>query len=88
MGKLKKHIIENPDYNGYNDLIGPIDENLRNSIGHSDYEITEKTIKYFYYYKQADKIIMSEISIESFQNKLLKLSILFNIFCKKLTNPF
>lgn len=85
MGKLKKHIIENLDYTKYTDLFTPIDENLRNAIGHSDYEITDNTIKYFYY---AGKIIMSEISIELFQNKLLKLSFLFNILLYQIDKPF
>lgn len=65
-----------------------IDENLRNSIGHSDYEITQNTIRYFYYDKISGKIIMSEISIERFQNKLLKLSILFNSLLHQIDKPF
>lgn len=87
MGKLQKHIINNSNYDEFKNLFYWVDKNLRNSIGHSDYEIDNKTIKYFYYNKEINQL-MSEILIEDFLKKLLKISILFDILLYQIDKPF
>jgi len=88
IGKLKTHILNNSNYKDYKKLFEPINENLRNAIGHSDYEIVNDSINYYYYNGFLGENQMSEISIRDFQNLLLKISILFNILLYQIDKPF
>lgn len=88
LSKLQKEIIDDENYNDFKILFSRLNENLRNAIAHSDYEITDKEIKYFYYNRNTKKNESNSISIDVFQINLLKLSLLFDILLIQIDKPF
>ena len=65
-----------------------LNEHLRNAIGHSDYEISNKKITYFYYNRNTKMNESDSISINEFQKNLLKLNLLFDILLVQIDKPF
>jgi len=88
LSKLQQEIIENENYKDFKLLFKRLNENLRNAIGHSDYEISNESIKYFYYDRKTKIDKSDSISIREFQINLLKLSLLFDILLIQIDKPF
>ena len=86
LGHFKRHILNNHDFENFKELFVAINNDLRNAIGHSDFEILDNSIRYCYH--NQGQYETSEISLEDFQNLLLKTSILFNILLYQIDKPF
>lgn len=86
--RLCEAIINDASYKQFKELFSALSKNLRNAIGHSDYYISESQIKYFYYNSEHKDMESSEISIQEFQIKLLKLSLLFDVLIYQIDKPF
>ncbi len=95
IGELFKEIINKPKYEDIKALFDPINQNLRNAIAHSDYEIKidDDEIDYYYSNKNSEQKnikqkIHSTISLKDFGILSLKLSILFDVLSKQIDKPF
>ncbi len=95
IGKLFKEIINKPKYEYIKALFDPINQNLRNAIAHSDYEIKIDDDEIDYYYSNKDieqknikQKVCSTISLKDFGILSLKLSILFDVLSKQIDKPF
>ncbi|NJO18471.1 MAG: hypothetical protein HC877_22880 [Thioploca sp.] len=88
LSKLQTEIIDDESYKDFKILFSRLNENLRNAIGHSDYNISEKGIEYFYYNRNTKKNESDFISLNEFQINLLKLSLLFDILLIQIDKPF
>ena len=88
LSKLQTEILDDENYNSFKTLFLRLNEHLRNAIGHSDYEISNKKITYFYYNRNTKMNESDSISINEFQKNLLKLNLLFDILLVQIDKPF